>query len=306
MASLSEGSIDFLAGTVGGFAGKLVDYPFDTVKVLLQTQNVGTSAESAAAAQPRYTGAIDCLVKTVRSKGFLGLYKGLASPLIGSMAENAVLFAAYGQFQAMLRGKEKRELSLFDMALAGAGAGAVVSFVLTPVELIKCRLQVQQSVSKEFRAYAGPIDCIVKTVKQEGIAGGLYKGNTSMLLREIPGNFAWYGVYEGVCAHYVPEGGTKDDLSPMVNMGAGAASGVAYWTAFYPADTVKSQIQTNPEFAQQSILGTFNTIYRRSGISGLYSGWGITVARAAPAHGIIFLCYEQVSKALRARGGGEQ
>ena len=31
---------DFLAGTVGGFAGKLFDYPFDTVKVLLQTQDV--------------------------------------------------------------------------------------------------------------------------------------------------------------------------------------------------------------------------------------------------------------------------
>ena len=39
--------------------------------------------------------------------------------------------------------------------MAGAGAGLVVPFVLTPVELIKCRLQVQNSISSEFRAYKG-------------------------------------------------------------------------------------------------------------------------------------------------------
>ena len=67
------------------------------------------------------------------------------------MAENAVLFAAYGQFQRLLAGQEKRELSLLDLSLAGAGAGGVVSFVLTPVELIKCRLQVQNSINTRFR-----------------------------------------------------------------------------------------------------------------------------------------------------------
>ena len=58
---LSDGTVDFIAGTVGGFAGKLIDYPFDTVKVLLQTQHVGASGEAVA---PRYTGAFDCLVQT--------------------------------------------------------------------------------------------------------------------------------------------------------------------------------------------------------------------------------------------------
>ena len=294
--TLSDGTIDFVAGTVGGFVGKLVDYPFDTIKVLLQTQHVGASGEAVA---PKYAGAVDCFFQTIRAKGFLGLYKGMASPLIGSMAENAVLFAAYGQFQRLLAGKEKRELGLLDLSLAGAGAGGVVSFVLTPVELIKGRLQVQQSMGKDFRAYSGPIDCIMKTVKQEGVIGGLYKGNASMLLREIPGNFAWYGVYESVCAMNIPEGGTKADLSPWINLYAGVASGVAYWTAFYPADTVKSQIQTNPEFASQSFFSTFRKIYQRAGVKGLYTGWGVTVLRAAPAHGCIFLCYEQVASALR-------
>ena len=143
----------------------------------------------------------------MRNKGFFGLYKGMASPLIGSMAENAVLFASYGYFKKQLtaaRGKEPgEELSIFDLSLAGAGAGFAVSFVLNPVELIKCRLQVQQSLSSEFRAYKGPIDCIVKTAQQEGVTG-LWKGQNAMLMREVPGNFAWFGVYELVCHANIP------------------------------------------------------------------------------------------------------
>ena len=102
-----------------------------------------------------------------------------------------------------------------------------------------------------------------------------------------------------MCHAYIPEGGTKDDLSPMVNVGAGAASGVAYWTAFYPADTIKSQIQTNPALARQGIAATGRRIWARGGLRGLYSGWGVTMVRAAPENAAIFLAYEQVARYLR-------
>jgi solute carrier family 25 carnitine/acylcarnitine transporter 20/29 len=52
---------------------------------------------------------------------------------------------------------------------------------------------------------------MTRTLKNEGIAG-LYRGQTSMLLREIPGNFCWFGVYESVCKYNIPVGGTKEDL----------------------------------------------------------------------------------------------
>ena len=73
-------------------------------------------------------------------------------------------------------------------------------------------------------------------------------------------------------------------------------TGVAYWTAFYPADTVKSAIQTNPEFAEVSFYQTFMSMARNEGVGSLYRGWGITVLRAAPAHALIFACYEETLK----------
>ncbi len=36
-------------------------------------------------------------------------------------------------------GEQERKLSLLELACAGAGSGVFVAFVLTPVELIKCR-----------------------------------------------------------------------------------------------------------------------------------------------------------------------
>mmetsp|Transcript_10405 Transcript_10405/g.14694 ORF Transcript_10405/g.14694 Transcript_10405/m.14694 type:complete len:359 (+) Transcript_10405:173-1249(+) len=337
---MAESMTDFIAGSAAGFAGKLLDYPLDTVKVLLQTQNVGTSNEAAAAAaatlarsqsvnsattttittaQPRvvYRGAIHCLQHTTQTQGFFSLYKGLSSPLLGSMAENAVLFLAYNSLKRIMAGefspfnnndkqehrgsKSKEDLTLLQLSLAGAGAGALVPFVLTPVELIKCRLQVQNAGSNAgFRTYKGPIDVIVQTIKTEGIANGLYKGNTATLMREIPGNFCWYGVYEGVCKLMIPEGGTKADLGTSAHLIGGALAGGAYWTAFYPADTVKSYIQTSPDHNGSSFIRTLISLYRSIGIRGLYRGWGITAARAAPAHAAIFATYEYTMKFLKA------
>ena len=191
--------IDFVAGSIGGFCGKLLDYPFDTVKVLLQTQNVMTTAKPTSSAaskptQPMYTGAWHCLRHTVQEKGFWSLYRGISSPLLGSVLENAVLFVAYGEIQRQIKGEHnnERELTLLELSLAGGLAGGLTPFVLTPFELVKCRLQVQASAASGFVQYKGPIDCAIQTVKQEGIVRGLYKGNVSMILREIPGvSNAW-------------------------------------------------------------------------------------------------------------------
>jgi hypothetical protein len=64
------------------------------------------------------------------------------------------------------------------------------------------------------------------------------------------------------------------------------------------ADTVKSKIQTNPDHAGKGFVETFNAVYHKEGIRGLYRGWGITAARAAPAHAIIFAVYEYSLKLM--------
>lgn len=290
----SESAKNFIAGTMAGFSARIIEHPFDTVKVMLQTQSTAVSGKTY------YRGAIHCLIDTFQNKGIRGLYKGLSSPLLGTMAENAVLFWAYGNIKRALGETPENELSLLYLALAGGSAGAFTPLVNTPVELVKCRLQVQNSSSGNFRRYSGPIDVIIQTIKREGIIKGLYKGNTATLLRETPGNFVWYGLYEGTCKYMTPVGGSKKDLGLSVHLLGGAISGIGYWTAFYPADTVKSLIQTSPEYAKKSFVEALALVYRNQGVQGLYRGWGVTVTRAAPAHAIIFAVYEYTMKSLKS------
>lgn len=56
---------NFIAGGVGGTCTVIVGHPFDTVKVRLQTQPTPKPGE-----KPIFTGALDCVKKTVSKEGF--------------------------------------------------------------------------------------------------------------------------------------------------------------------------------------------------------------------------------------------
>ena len=74
-----DGARDLLSGMISGFFCKILEYPFDTIKVLEQTGGA------------KFSGPLDAARKTVAESGLLSLYDGLAAPLIGSMAECASL-----------------------------------------------------------------------------------------------------------------------------------------------------------------------------------------------------------------------
>ena len=76
------------------------------------------------------------------------------------------------------------EMTLSEGFLCGGVAGFVNCIVITPVELVKCRLQVQKDAIKNSY-YTGIRDCLIKTWKKDGIKG-LYKGNFASIAREIP------------------------------------------------------------------------------------------------------------------------
>lgn len=286
---------DFVAGSLGGLACKTVEFPFDTVKVLLQTQK-----------GQEYRGSIDVFRSVIRHHGVKGLYFGVASPLIGSMAENATLFAAYGLFKRMFlhvapadmttERREEWSHSVPANILAGFGAGIFVSFILTPVELIKVKLQVQSSPGSP-KLYTGAFDCFFKLLKQGGVRG-LYQGHLATTARELPGNAAWFATYEFVKKQFIPVGGTRDDVPSAGLLLAGAFAGMAYWTANFPFDTVKSLIQVQHRHERSSIMQVVAKLFREKGIRGFYQGWLITTAKAFPSNALLFLVYEKTAEFL--------
>lgn len=75
---------DVVCGSLAGIVGKYIEYPFDTVKVRLQSQ--------PATLPLRYNGPLDCFKKSLQRDGFLGIYRGISAPLVGAAVETSSLF----------------------------------------------------------------------------------------------------------------------------------------------------------------------------------------------------------------------
>jgi ornithine carrier protein len=80
----AEAIKDVVCGSLAGVVGKYIEYPFDTVKVRLQSQPDTVPL--------RYTGPLDCFRKSLQRDGCIGIYRGISAPLVGAAVETSTLF----------------------------------------------------------------------------------------------------------------------------------------------------------------------------------------------------------------------
>lgn len=311
-----EAALDLVLGSTAGMVGKLIEYPFDTVKVRLQSSS-------------RYAGPLDCFAQSMRTEGMLGLYRGISAPMFGAAIETSSLFFSYRLAQDALertlyRGTIKDEpLPLTALIACGAVSGAFTSMLLTPIELVKCQMQVPPDTyggaAGQTRAQRSPVTVIASVYSHGGLAG-FWRGQMGTLIRETGGSAAWFGSYESVKALFrrraaaaasqhkrndngaavsAQETAAAQTIPIWQQMIAGACAGMAYNFAFYPADTIKSRMQTEQMGGSTTVkaprvtfLDIGRDIWREQGLRGMYRGCGITVARAAPSSAFIFSIYE--------------
>jgi len=210
---------------------------------------------------------------------------------------------SYGQSKAILRKDAGDELDVPRLWLAGAMVGFTVSFVESPVDLFKSQLQVQYGTGQP--RYAGFFDCARKIVSSYGVRG-MYQGLSATLLRDIPANAAYFGVYE-MARRFLArqQGGSVRDLPAWKVLVAGGFGGMAYWIFVYPADVIKSTIQTDSivpaERKYRGLLHTAQRIMTVDGISGFWKGFAPCIIRSFPANAVCFLAYEQALKLLGSK-----
>jgi ornithine carrier protein len=153
---------------------------------------------------------------------------------------------------------------------------------------------------------AGPLALVLDTVRKGGLRG-LWLGQLGTLFRETGGSSAWFTMYEVSSRYFLslrqpssPTPLTKADLATYELMISGAMAGVAYNVILFPADSIKSSMQTwaelNPSLPKPSFGAAAAQIWKTRGIRGMYAGLGITVARSAPSSAMIFLLYERLEK----------
>lgn len=280
---MEDVAYELTASASAGILGKLVEFPFDTIKVRLQTNH-----------NNMFKSTFDCIKYTYTNEGITkGFYKGVSSPMFGAILENAVLFVTYGQTYKYLDTKSNSNLSdLSKIIISGGVAGSFVSFVLTPVELVKCKLQVANLTDAKNNHTV--MKTISNTIKQNGVKA-LWKGQSSTFIRESLGGSVWFGTYE-VTKKELKKLDKNNENKQWHSLLGGGLAGVMFNFTLFPVDTVKSLVQIDHHI---TVPQAVKTIIAKNGIAGFYKGLGITLTRAAPANAVIFYTYDMIMAFLK-------
>ncbi|CAG8490184.1 315_t:CDS:2 [Diversispora eburnea] len=296
---------DCASGTVGGIVQVFVGQPFDTVKVRLQTQPIPKAGE-----QPRFSGMLDCVQKTIKYEGFTAFYKGTTTPLVGAGACVSIQFLVLEFMKRFFNERNGGKIGSFtnsQLYLSGAAAGIANSVISGPVEHIRTRLQVQitspqvqitspQALNAANKTYSGPLDCIKKIYSYYGIKG-IYKGQCITMFREFQGYGQYFFIYEFLMQRsMVKENKARHEIQSWKSCLFGAIAGYGMWALMFPVDLIKSKLQTDgftPDTRQyKSSLDCARKTYAKEGIKGFYQGFSACILRAGPVNAATFVAFE--------------
>ncbi|KAJ3241758.1 hypothetical protein HDU81_010402 [Chytriomyces hyalinus] len=291
--STADRLIAIPAGICSGATKLLVGHPFDTVKVRMQTEG----------AHGRFKGPLDCLMSTVRGEGLRALYRGATPPLIGWTLMDSTQLVTLTNLRLLLQSNHpSTPLSTAEHALAGTGAGFVVSFVATPIELLKAKLQVQYNAKGSLAGaeYTGPIDLAQKLVRNHGVTALWHGLGPCLLFR----SFFWalWGSYD-IYSKFLIKRGYSESATAFL---AGGLAANTFWTISYPADVIKNRMmaQKDPgrgakpsDWKYPSIRSCASQIFRTEGIKGFYRGFVPCFLRSFPTNGAAILVFETISSA---------
>jgi len=165
-----------------------------------------------------------------------------------------------------------------------------------PLDTVKVRLQTQTTL-----VYTGTIDCLSKTIKEEGFKG-LYKGVQSPLVGLAVMNSVMFLAYGQGKSYLQKDPAVPLTLSQFAQ--AGAFAGICISFVEGPVDLFKSQMQVQYGTGQKytGIVDCAKQIVGKFGIKGAYQGLGATFLRDVPSNASYFVFYELARKMLAQPG----
>ncbi|XP_078271272.1 mitochondrial glutamate carrier 1 isoform X2 [Rhinoraja longicauda] len=260
----------------------------------------------------------DCLIKTIRSDGYFGMYRGAAVNLTLVTPEKAIKLAANDFFRHMLS-KDGKKLTLLKEMLAGCGAGTCQVIVTTPMEMLKIQLQdagrlaAQQKLMAAQAVSSSPSGSPISSTSQvtsalksqqtatqitkellrsKGISG-LYKGLGATLLRDVPFSIVYFPLFANLNKMGQKSGEEKAPI--YVSFISGCIAGSTAAIAVNPCDVIKTRLQSLQrglnEDTYSGIIDCIRKIWRNEGAGAFLKGAYCRALVIAPLFGIAQVVY---------------
>jgi solute carrier family 25 iron transporter 28/37 len=267
-------------------------------------------AFTGSAEAPRIREVVSTLLK---ESGPLGLVRGWNVIASGCIPAHVALFSVYEAMKERLESKESGVLASHHAAICGVAATAAHDCILTPMDVVKQRLQ--------LGCYQGAMDCTRSVIRTEGL-GALFRSYPTTLVINAPYGAVLVAVNEKVKSYLIPpdsDHATKQALLPRFFLSAGIAAACAS-VLTNPLDVVKTRLQTQDCFCKEppvscprrqvpmtprtpkytDFFTSVKLIHAEEGIRGFYRGLIPRAALSVPGAAMCWGTYESV-KAFLAR-----
>lgn len=284
--------IDLASGGTAAAVSKTAVAPIERVKLLLQVQD----ASSHIAADKRYKGIVDVLVRVPKEQGFAALWRGNLANVIRYFPTQALNFAFKDTYKKMfLDGVDKKKefWKFFVGNLASGGAAGATSLCFVyPLDFARTRLgaDVGKGADREFK---GLTDCILKIVKSDGPIG-LYRGFFVSVQGIIIYRAAYFGMFDTAKAVFSADKKLNFfaawAIAQVVTVGSGILS--------YPWDTVRRRMMMQSgrkDVLYKNTLDCAQKIIRNEGISAMFKGALSNVFRGTGG-ALVLAIYDEIQK----------
>ncbi|XP_057474894.1 uncharacterized protein LOC130763001 isoform X1 [Actinidia eriantha] len=283
-----------IAGSIAGSVEHMAMFPVDTIKTRMQ---------ALGSCPIKSVGLRQALGSILKTEGPAGLYRGIGAMALGAGPSHAVYFSVYEFCKEAFSGGNPNNSAAH--ASAGVAATVASDAVLTPMDMVKQRLQLSRS------PYNGVFDCVKRVVREEGF-GAFYTSYRTTVLMNAPFTAVHFATYEAAksgLTEISPE--SASDERWVVHATAGAAAGAAAAAVTTPFDVVKTQLQCQgvcgcDRFISSSIRDVFQTIVKKDGYRGLMRGWMPRMLFHAPAAAICWSTYEAGKSFFQELNSGSQ
>ncbi|KAK5721597.1 Fe(2+) transporter [Elasticomyces elasticus] len=283
-----------VAGAFAGIAEHSVMYPIDLLKTRMQVVNPTPAAI--------YSGLGNAIATISRVEGYLSLWRGLSSVIVGAGPAHAVYFATYEAVKQAMGGNASVFGQLTYAATSGACATIASDAFMNPFDVIKQRMQVHGSTYRTIG------ECARSTFRNEGLRA-FYVSYPTTLTMTVPFTALQFTAYESLSK--MMQNQRKTGYDPLTHCTAGGLAGGFAAAATTPLDVVKTLLQTRGVSSDQEIrharglVSAASIIWRREGTKGFFRGMKARVVTAAPSTAICWSAYE-VAKAYFIRVENEK
>ena len=200
---------EVVAGACAGLTNVVFFNPLEIIKIRLQLAGTFSTLKT------------ETVATIARELGLANVYKAATACMVRDVVFCGLYFPLYAHIKPLLADQTgyNTPLSIFT---AGSLAGAVPASLVTPIDLIKTRLQVIRRPGQT--EYRGVVDCAVKIFREEGGVRAFWKGNLANKLRSAPQLGVTLVLYEFIQrVFFIDFGGSKPSGSSRETPGGGTS-----------------------------------------------------------------------------------